>query len=100
MTEIYAPLIYGGRVCIPSDEERLNNVEESMNRMAVNWAYFTPSFARLFAQYNLPSLQTLLMGGEVVTSDDINAWNNRVKVIHCKFSVGTCTAFSIFTPFS
>ena len=100
MTEIYAPLIYGGRICIPSDEERLNNVEESMNRMAVNWAYFTPSFARLFAQYNLPSLQTLLMGGEVVTSDDINAWNNRVKVIHCKFSVGTCAPLSMFTPFS
>jgi non-ribosomal peptide synthetase component F len=100
MIEIYAPLIYGGCICIPSDEERLNNVEESMNRMAVNWAYFTPSFARLFAQYNLPSLQTLLMGGEVVTSDDINAWNNRVKVIHCKFLVGTCTLLSIFKQFS
>jgi non-ribosomal peptide synthetase component F len=97
MTEIYAPLIYGGRICIPSDEERLNSVEESMNRMAVNWAYFTPSFARLFAQYHLPSLQTLLMGGEVVTCDDINAWNNRVKVIHCKFSL---TNMHSFTPFS
>lgn len=84
MIEIYAPLIYGGRVCIPSDEERINNVEESMNRMAVNWAYFTPSFARLFAQYKIPSLQTLLMGGEVVTPDDINAWNDHVRVIHCK----------------
>jgi thioester reductase-like protein len=84
MIEIYAPLIYGGRICIPSDEERINSVEESMNRMAVNWAYFTPSFARLFAQYNIPTLQTLLMGGEVVTADDINAWSDRVKVIHCK----------------
>lgn len=93
MIEIYAPLIYGGRICIPSDEERLSNVEESMNRMAVNWAYFTPSFARLFAQYNIPSLQTLLLGGEVVTADDINAWNNRVKVIHCKYSGGPCAHF-------
>jgi non-ribosomal peptide synthetase component F len=84
MIEIYAPLIYGGRICIPSDEERINSVEESMNRMAVNWAYFTPSFARLFAQYNIPTLQTLLMGGEVVTADDINAWSDRVKIIHCK----------------
>ncbi|KAI1866903.1 hypothetical protein JX265_007479 [Neoarthrinium moseri] len=93
MIEIYAPLIYGGRICIPSDEERLNNVEESMNRMAVNWAYFTPSFARLFAQYNLPSLQTLLMGGEVVTSDDINAWNDRVKVIHSYGPAESATFF-------
>ncbi|PVH93802.1 acetyl-CoA synthetase-like protein, partial [Periconia macrospinosa] len=93
MIEIYAPLIYGGRICIPSDEERLNNVEESMNRMAVNWAYFTPSFARLFAQYNIPSLQTLLMGGEVVTADDINAWNNRVKVIHSYGPAESATFF-------
>ncbi|KAH7115261.1 hypothetical protein B0J11DRAFT_618836 [Dendryphion nanum] len=93
MVEIYAPLIYGGRICIPSDEERLNNVEESMNRMAVNWAYFTPSFARLFVQYNLPSLQTLLLGGEVVTSDDINAWNSRVKVIHSYGPAESATFF-------
>ncbi|KZM25032.1 uncharacterized protein EKO05_0006126 [Ascochyta rabiei] len=93
MIEIYAPLIYGGRICIPSDEERINSVEESMNRMAVNWAYFTPSFARLFAQYNIPSLQTLLMGGEVVTADDINAWNNRVKVIHSYGPAESATFF-------
>ncbi|KAK0729895.1 hypothetical protein B0H67DRAFT_651460 [Lasiosphaeris hirsuta] len=93
MTEIYAPLIYGGRICIPSDEERLNNVEESMNRMTVNWAYFTPSFARLFVQYHLPSLQTLLMGGEVVTCDDINAWNDRVRVIHSYGPAESATFF-------
>ena len=73
MIEIYAPLIYGGCICIPSDEERLNNVEESMSRMVVNWVYFTLSFARLFTHYNLASLQILLIGGEVVTFDDINA---------------------------
>lgn len=94
MTEIYAPLIYGGCICIPSDEERLNNVEESMNRMAVNWAYFTPSFARFFAQYNVPSLQTLLMGGEVVTPEDINAWIDRVKVIHCELTSMMICLFS------
>ncbi|KAF2844368.1 acetyl-CoA synthetase-like protein [Plenodomus tracheiphilus IPT5] len=93
MIEIYAPLIYGGRVCIPSDEERINNVEESMNRMAVNWAYFTPSFARLFTQYDLPSLQTLLLGGEVVTSDDINAWVDRVRVIHSYGPAESATFF-------
>ncbi|EOA81482.1 uncharacterized protein SETTUDRAFT_99043 [Exserohilum turcica Et28A] len=93
MIEIYAPLIFGGRICIPSDEERINNVEESMNRMAVNWAYFTPSFARLFAQYDIPSLKTLLMGGEVVTPEDINAWYNRVKVIHSYGPAESATFF-------
>ncbi|KAI0182334.1 hypothetical protein EV127DRAFT_492848 [Xylaria flabelliformis] len=92
MVEIYAPLIYGGCICVPSNEERINNVEESMNRMAVNWAYFTPSFARLFAQFHIPSLQTLLLGGEVVTCDDINAWRDHVRVIH-SYGPAECATF-------
>ncbi|KAI0543748.1 hypothetical protein F4679DRAFT_592290 [Xylaria curta] len=93
MVEIYAPLIYGGCICVPSDEERINNVEESMNRMAVNWAYFTPSFARLFAQFHIPSLQTLLLGGEVVTCDDIDAWRDHVRVIHSYGPAESATFF-------
>ncbi|CAD6593808.1 MAG: hypothetical protein ASARMPREDX12_007679 [Alectoria sarmentosa] len=82
ITEIYAPLIYGGCVCIPSEEERLNNVEECMRRMEVNWSYFTPSFARFFQRYSVPTLKTLIMGGEVLTSDDVKVWVNKVRVLN------------------
>lgn len=56
MSEIYTPLIYDGHLHIPSDEKYLNSVKESMNRMEVNWEYFTPSSARFFALYNVLSL--------------------------------------------
>lgn len=72
MIEIYVSLIYSGCIYISSDEERLNNIKKNMNRMAVNWIYFTFSFARLFIQYNLSSLQILFIGNEIVISDDIN----------------------------
>ena len=82
ITEIFSPLIYGGVVCIPSEEERLNNVEECMMRMSVDWAYFTPTFARFFRRYNIPSLKQLILGGEAVTVDDVRDWVERVQVLN------------------
>ncbi len=82
ITEIYAPLIYGGCVCIPSEEDRLNNVEECMRRMQVNWSYFTPSFARFFRRYSVPTLKTLIMGGEAMNLDDVEGWISKVRVLN------------------
>ena len=82
ITEIFAPLIYGGCVCIPSEEERLNNVEECIRRMEINWAYFTPSFARFFQRYSVPTLKTLLMGGEALIADDVKGWVSKARVLN------------------
>jgi hypothetical protein len=42
--EILTTLMVGGAVCIPSEENRLNNLKNSMAVMKVNWAVLTPSF--------------------------------------------------------
>ncbi|KAF7592009.1 hypothetical protein BBP40_000789 [Aspergillus hancockii] len=82
ITETFSPLIYGGLVCIPSEEERLNNVDEAMIRMNVDWAYFTPSFARFFRRFTIPSLKQLILGGEAVTVDDVRDWVDKVPVLN------------------
>jgi amino acid adenylation domain-containing protein len=82
ITETFSPLIYGGLVCIPSEEERLNNVDEAMIRMGVDWAYFTPSFARFFRRFTIPSLKQLILGGEAVTVDDVRDWVDKVPVLN------------------
>lgn len=82
VTETFGPLIYGGLVCIPSEEERLNNVEECMIRMKVDWAYFTPTFARFFRRYTIPNLKQLILGGEAVTVDDVRDWVGKVRVLN------------------
>jgi len=46
--------------------------------------YVDVAAAMIGDREEIPTLQTLLMGGEVVTAADIDAWNNRVRVIHCK----------------
>lgn len=82
ITETFGPLIYGGTSCIPSEEERFDNVDECMRRYNVNWAYFTPSFARLFKKYNIPSLKQVILGGEALNVDDVRNWSHKVKVLN------------------
>lgn len=76
ITEIWGTLICGGVVCIPSEDERLNDVESPMKAMAVEWAFFTPSFARFFCRqrYCVETLKTLVVGGEALTQQDAQAF--------------------------
>lgn len=76
LTEIWGTLICGGVMCIPSEHERLNDVEAAMNRMAVEWAFFTPSFARFFCRqrYRVNPLKTLAVGGEALTQQDAHTF--------------------------
>ncbi|KAL5084629.1 hypothetical protein Trisim1_011538 [Trichoderma cf. simile WF8] len=75
--EIITTLIYGGCICVPSDKDRLESLPESMSAMGVNLTFLTPSVARLIKPASVPSLQTLILGGERVTEDDVKRWEHR-----------------------
>ncbi|KAL9113976.1 MAG: hypothetical protein Q9227_002111 [Pyrenula ochraceoflavens] len=94
LTEIYAPLTHGGCMCIPSEEERLNDVESAINRMKCEWAFFTPSFSRFFRRYRASTLRTIVMGGEALLVDDIQAWFDRVRVLQA-FGPAECITWFI-----
>jgi non-ribosomal peptide synthetase component F len=53
-----------------------------MIRMNVDWAYFTPTFARFFRWYTIPGLKQLILGGEAVTVDDVRDWVGKVRVLN------------------
>lgn len=74
--EIFTTLIHGGTVCVPSDDERLSNIEKSINRMAVSLCFLTPSVARLMEPSQVPSLRSIAIGGERVTEDDMQRWTS------------------------
>lgn len=75
-------LIGGGCVCIPSDKDRMDNLAESMRDMSVDCAAMTPSVARTVKSANLPSLRTLVFGGEPVSKGDIEGWSDTMKIIN------------------
>ncbi|KAK8017291.1 Nonribosomal peptide synthetases (NRPS) [Apiospora rasikravindrae] len=82
--EIFTSLTRGATVCIPSDEERMNmnDLAAAMERMHVDWAFLTPSVASLLDPNKVPSLRTLIYGGETATVTNINTWAPRLHLIN------------------
>ncbi|VTO83274.1 unnamed protein product [Fusarium graminearum] len=82
ITEILTCLILGGCVCIPSEEARLNAIEEAITQLRVNWALLTPTFVKFINPDNVPSLKTLVTGGEAMTQAVIRSWSH-INLINC-----------------
>lgn len=92
--EIIVPLIFGACICIPTEEERLSMTAEAMRRMAVNWAFFTPSVARLIQPLEVPGLRVLVLGGEALSEGDIHQWSGHVDHLINGYGPGECSIFS------
>ena len=95
--EIFTSLAVGSCVCIPSDAERMNGLAEAMERMRVNWAFLTPSVASLLHPSEVPSLKTLLFGGETATVQNIDTWAPAVYLIN-SFGPAECSIWTHCNP--
>ena len=94
MMDIFTTLIYGGCVCIPSEEDRMGSFTTVMNRMRVNWVLFTPSVASLVSPEEVPTLQTLVYGGEAVKQENVSRWVGKVRLFNC-YGPAECGACAI-----
>nr|XP_036576964.1 nonribosomal peptide [Colletotrichum truncatum]KAF6783818.1 nonribosomal peptide [Colletotrichum truncatum] len=72
--EIFAPLSVGGCVCLPNEAERTGDLAGFIRRHEVNACTFTPSLLRLLDPTDLPSLRTVITGGEPLMRADVDAW--------------------------
>ncbi|KAE8155442.1 hypothetical protein BDV40DRAFT_307011 [Aspergillus tamarii] len=72
--EIFTTLAAGGCICVPSEFERVNQLAESIQKYAINWSFMTPSVAQTLTPEDVPSLKTLVLGGEAVTMEHLEAW--------------------------
>lgn len=60
----------------------MNDLAGAMERMRVDWAFLTPSVASLLNPDHVPSLRTLLYGGETATVTNVKTWANRLHLIN------------------
>ena len=90
-------LANGGCLCIPSDEDRLNDINSVMRDMKVNYAGITPSMARILDLEVIASLSGLGLGGEACLARDVNFWGQHTRIIigygPCECTIG-CTVNS------
>ncbi|RAL11456.1 nonribosomal peptide synthase Pes1 [Aspergillus homomorphus CBS 101889] len=80
--EVLVTLMHGGCVCIPSEDERLNDVAGAIRRMDVSWSFLTPSIASIIEPSSVPSLKHLVCGGEKMSREVITKWAHRVKLMN------------------
>ncbi|KAI0484876.1 hypothetical protein GGR56DRAFT_680719 [Xylariaceae sp. FL0804] len=90
IAETFTVLIHGGCICIPSEQDRLNNAVSIINRLDVNWVVLTPTFLRLFGPSDVPHVRTVVMGGEAVGKDNIDRWCDKVRLINGYGPTETC----------
>ncbi|KFZ11796.1 hypothetical protein V501_04577 [Pseudogymnoascus sp. VKM F-4519 (FW-2642)] len=87
----------GGCLCIPSDEDRVNDINGAMRNMQVNYAGLTPSVARILDDDVIASLSGLGLGGEAASARDVNLWGEVTRIIigygPCECTIG-CTVNS------
>ncbi|KAM3084248.1 hypothetical protein ACMFMG_001647 [Clarireedia jacksonii] len=88
--EILAALSVGATICIPSEEEKMNNITAAINRMQVNTAFMTPSFGRLIQPKEVPTLKTLAIGGEKLVQEDLDRWVDKVRLFQVYGPTETC----------
>ena len=74
LLEVFACLTFGGCLCIPSHEERLSDLNGFIERKRVNWAFMIPSTSHVLEPSLVPSLNTLVFGGENLRSADVERW--------------------------
>ncbi|GLA69669.1 nonribosomal peptide synthase [Aspergillus tubingensis] len=79
--EILTTLVQGGCVCIPSNEQRQQALSRAAYELQANWALLTPSVARALRPADFPTLRTLVLGGEAVSSKEVQIWSPNLDVI-------------------
>lgn len=84
----------GGCLCIPSDEDRLNDINEVIRKMRINYAGITPSMARILDADVIKSLDILGLGGEAASARDVTVWGQDTRIVigygPCECTIG-CT---------
>ncbi|RDL40220.1 uncharacterized protein BP5553_00199 [Venustampulla echinocandica] len=80
--EILSTLIVGGCVCVPSEQERFNDIPGAINRMGVTWTLLTPAVASTLSPESVPGLKVLVTGGEAMSSGHISKWKGKTGLVN------------------
>ncbi|GIZ47066.1 hypothetical protein CKM354_001016700 [Cercospora kikuchii] len=83
-------LTSGGCLCIPSQEERDNDLAGCLERYSINSVDLTPSVARIIGPSALSRLSTLILGGEPVIPEDAHLAGPQTRIFNV-YGPAECT---------
>jgi amino acid adenylation domain-containing protein/non-ribosomal peptide synthase protein (TIGR01720 family) len=98
LVEILTTLMLGGTVCVPREEDRTNgNIAKSMEEMGVTMTLLTPSFARVLQPADVPSLKTLILGGEAMGQGHVDTWADKLQLVNA-YGPSECAVVATVNP--
>lgn len=80
--EILSALTVGATVCVPSESDRMNDPASAIRKLKVNWSLLTPSVLGTIDPERVPSLKTLVSGGEALPGPILKKWGTRTCFIN------------------
>lgn len=78
--EILMTLFCGGCICIPTEEDRMNRLAQSMTWLDADFVFLTPTVLRLLSPPEVPTMRNIMAGGEKLTRDLVRTWANHVHL--------------------
>jgi len=83
--EVFAAWTSGAALCLASEEARLSGprLGAEMRELGVTCAVLTPSALRFLPEEEIPSLETLILGGEAVPAALADRWSGRLRLFNC-----------------
>lgn len=95
ITDIFITLVFGGCVCMPSEEDRTDGIESIMNDLAVTFAVLTPTVTSMLVMERVPSsLDTIVFVGEAIKPAAVKPWVGRAKVFN-GYGPAECSIYSV-----
>ena len=79
--DIFTTLLFGGCICIPSEEDRKNDVVGAIRSMRADHAILTPSITGIIEPSDVPTLKILAVGGEALPQERVQRWAEKVRLI-------------------
>ena len=80
--EIFSAILFGGTLCIPSDEQRTSDIVGFINEKQVNWAWLTPTMIGTLQPSDVPCLKTLHSVGEAISAEHIHTWSKSLRFLN------------------
>lgn len=80
LEEMFTTLQRGGCVCIPSEEQRMNNLPRAIAELDANFMDLTPTVAALLNPADVPTIKGMALGGEALTKAVVDQWSSHVHL--------------------
>lgn len=95
--ENFTTLHYGGCVCVPSEDERMSNLEGYAAETGVNYMGLTSTVAEFLDPIKMPTVETVVLFGEPVTPAALELWSGHATVLNA-YGPSECSIHSTCSP--